>query len=66
MRASLSALCASVYLSVCLPFHRYIKRTAQILKDKYDSDIPDSVEKLCELPGVGESAFAPAHARPRP
>ncbi|KAF6203527.1 hypothetical protein GE061_001858 [Apolygus lucorum] len=31
----------------------YIKRTSQILLDKYEGDIPDSLEKLCELPGVG-------------
>ncbi len=30
-----------------------IKRTALILKDQYDSDIPKSVEKLISLPGVG-------------
>lgn len=32
---------------------QYIKRTSVILRDKYNGDIPDSVEKLCELPGVG-------------
>jgi endonuclease III len=31
----------------------YIKQTAQILKDKYNSDIPDSLEGLLELPGIG-------------
>lgn len=31
----------------------YIKKATQILKDDYDSDIPDSVEKLVKLPGVG-------------
>lgn len=31
----------------------YIKKTTQILHDEYDGDIPDSVEKLCKLPGVG-------------
>uniref|UniRef100_A0A0A9WGF8 Endonuclease III homolog n=1 Tax=Lygus hesperus TaxID=30085 RepID=A0A0A9WGF8_LYGHE len=31
----------------------YIKRASQILLDKYEGDIPDSIEKLCELPGVG-------------
>ncbi|XP_074647659.1 endonuclease III-like protein 1 [Tubulanus polymorphus] len=32
---------------------QYIKRTTQILQDKYNSDIPDTVKTLCELPGVG-------------
>lgn len=32
---------------------QYIKRTSQILKDKYDSDIPDNVQDLMKLPGVG-------------
>ena len=31
----------------------YIKRTSQILKDSYDSDIPDTVDLMCQLPGVG-------------
>lgn len=31
----------------------YLKRTSQILLDNYDGDIPDTVEKLCDLPGVG-------------
>ncbi|XP_075230730.1 nth-like DNA glycosylase 1 isoform X2 [Lycorma delicatula] len=30
-----------------------IKRTTQILKDEYDGDIPDTVDKLLKLPGVG-------------
>lgn len=29
----------------------YIKRTTQILKDKYDGDIPNTIKELCELPG---------------
>ncbi|KAJ1527470.1 hypothetical protein ONE63_007443 [Megalurothrips usitatus] len=32
---------------------KYIKRTSEILRDQYNSDIPDTVEKLCGLPGVG-------------
>ncbi|CAK1547447.1 unnamed protein product [Leptosia nina] len=32
---------------------KYIKKTTQTLKEQYDSDIPDSVEKLCKLTGVG-------------
>lgn len=31
----------------------YIKRTASILKEKYDSDIPRTLEELMKLPGVG-------------
>ena len=31
----------------------YIKKTTQILHNEYNGDIPDSVEKLCKLPGVG-------------
>ncbi|CAG0915090.1 unnamed protein product [Notodromas monacha] len=31
----------------------YLKQVAQILREKYDGDIPDSVEGLCALPGVG-------------
>ena len=32
---------------------QYLKKTAQILKDKYGGDIPNSVKELCDLPGVG-------------
>ncbi|CAH2037022.1 unnamed protein product, partial [Iphiclides podalirius] len=32
---------------------KYIKKTTETLKDQYNSDIPDSVEKLCKLTGVG-------------
>lgn len=31
----------------------YLKKVAQILKDKYNGDIPNTVEDLCSLPGVG-------------
>ena len=31
----------------------YIKQTAEILRDRYSSDIPDTVEGLLGLPGVG-------------
>jgi endonuclease-3 len=31
----------------------FIKRTSEILHEKYSDDIPDTVEGLCELPGVG-------------
>lgn len=32
---------------------KYIKDTTKILKEKYNSDIPDNVDDLCKLPGVG-------------
>ena len=32
---------------------RYIKQTAAILKEKFDGDIPDTLEGLLSLPGVG-------------
>lgn len=32
---------------------KHLKKTAEILKRDYDCDIPDSVEGLCKLPGVG-------------
>ena len=32
---------------------KYIKQTAEILRDKWKSDIPDTVEGLISLPGVG-------------
>lgn len=31
----------------------YIKKTAEILRDKYNGDIPDTIEGLTSLPGVG-------------
>ncbi|KAJ9636225.1 alpha,alpha-trehalase nth1 [Coniosporium apollinis] len=38
-------------------FHRnkatYIKRTAEILRDRFNGDIPDTIEGLVSLPGVG-------------
>lgn len=32
---------------------KHLKRTSQVLLDEYDGDIPDSIEGLCKLPGVG-------------
>ena len=32
---------------------RYIKATAEILRDEWNSDIPDTIEGLMALPGVG-------------
>lgn len=32
---------------------KYIKQTAEILRDKFDSDIPDTIAGLVSLPGVG-------------
>ena len=34
---------------------RYILEVAAVLRDQYDGDIPDSVEGLCKLKGVGNS-----------
>ncbi|RPA83037.1 DNA glycosylase [Ascobolus immersus RN42] len=31
----------------------YIKKAAEILRDKFDGDIPDTIEGLTSLPGVG-------------
>ena len=31
----------------------YLKKTSQILRDTYEDDIPDTVDSLCKLPGVG-------------
>ncbi|CAF4877537.1 unnamed protein product, partial [Rotaria sp. Silwood1] len=32
---------------------QYIKDTCQILRDTYNDDIPNTIETLCALPGVG-------------
>lgn len=32
---------------------KYIKQAAEILRDKWDSDIPNTIEGLTSLPGVG-------------
>ncbi len=32
---------------------QYIRKTSQILQEKYNSDIPDNVQDLMKLPGVG-------------
>jgi len=31
----------------------YLKKTAKILQEQYNSDIPKTIEELCMLPGVG-------------
>ena len=31
----------------------YIKKTCQVLKEKYSCDIPPTIEEMCKLPGVG-------------
>lgn len=38
---------------VPVPRRSYVKQVAQILLDKYDGDIPDNVDELVALPGVG-------------
>eukprot|EP00833_Pecoramyces_ruminatium_P002854 jgi/Orpsp1_1/1176886/evm.model.c7180000059388.2 len=32
----------------------YIKKTTEILHEKYDDDIPDNIQELIKLPGVGK------------
>lgn len=32
---------------------QYLKQTAASLIEKYDGDIPDNIEDLCSLSGVG-------------
>lgn len=32
---------------------KFIKQTAEILRDKFDSDIPDTIDGMISLPGVG-------------
>jgi endonuclease-3 len=39
-------------LTRCLP-RRYLKQTAEILRDKWNGDIPDTISGLTSLPGVG-------------
>lgn len=42
---------------------RYLKQTARMLKDDFDSDVPKTVDELCSLPGVGpKMAFLALHS----
>ena len=34
-------------------FQSYLKRTAIKLRDEFNSDVPQTVDDLCSLPGVG-------------
>jgi endonuclease-3 len=34
-------------------YPRYLKRSAILLRDDFNSDVPDTVDELCSLPGVG-------------
>jgi endonuclease-3 len=34
-------------------YHSFIKKTTEVLKEKYDGDIPPTVEEIMDLPGVG-------------
>jgi len=36
-----------------LTISRYLKQTAQRLRDDFNSDVPKTAEELCSLPGVG-------------
>ena len=31
----------------------YLKKTAEVLRNQYEDDIPSTIEELCNLPGVG-------------
>lgn len=33
---------------------KYIKKSAQILRDEYDGQVPQTIDELTELPGVGQ------------
>jgi endonuclease III len=47
--------CGSLYIYVFTDIGstRYLKQAAEILRDKYNGDIPDTIEGLTSLPGVG-------------
>jgi endonuclease-3 len=32
---------------------QYIKRTTEILQEKFSGDVPNNLKDLCSLPGVG-------------
>ncbi len=56
----LAASEAELYPLICkVGFHNkklvYLKQVAEVLHTKYNDDIPDSVEELCQLPGIGAS-----------
>jgi endonuclease-3 len=38
---------------IFLTRQRYLKQTAQRLRDEFASDVPKTVDELCSLPGVG-------------
>jgi endonuclease III len=48
----------SIYMLTKLHIQKkasYIKRTAAVLIEKFDGDIPKTVEEMCkDLPGVGQ------------
>lgn len=47
---------ANIILILSVPLQnkaKYLKQTVKILIDKYDHDIPDTIEELLKLPGVG-------------
>ncbi|KAF9501714.1 DNA glycosylase [Pleurotus eryngii] len=42
---------------------QYLKQTARMLKDSFNSDVPKTVDELCSLPGVGpKMAFLALHS----
>ena len=46
-------LCFYTMYHLIHPLGRYIKQSAVVLRDRFDSDVPKTVEDLCSLPGVG-------------
>lgn len=49
----LRPLKTSLMLHVLLSFVRYIKQAAQRILDEFGGEIPDTLEGLCSLPGIG-------------
>ena len=39
----------------------YLKQVAEVLHTKYNDDIPDSVEELCQLSGIGTGDHCRSH-----
>lgn len=43
----------AIVANIASPVYRYLKQAAEILRDKWNGDIPDTIEGLVSLPGVG-------------
>jgi hypothetical protein len=46
-------LCRYIFCHLIRPLGRYIKQSAVMLRDRFDSDVPKTVDELCSLAGVG-------------